>query len=218
MLGCLTAAEERNCAVGKETKDLETIKKTLEGEENRTFWDRQSDLCDNRVEGTGTWLLESATVSRWSDPRATSANILALRAPSGHGKSVLASTVIQSLQQRCQTDSRSSVIYYYVQKGSGDKFSLCNRTFKTVMSQLAHTLGGEYLRLVARACEDKIDSRRTADVWRALVTASSLHSREYPRVRDEPTDSLHFYSGSCPVLRCHRFHRSRRTRTACASV
>ena len=168
----LVVAEDTKSAIEREAKDLEMVQKTLNIDRSKRSWDRQMDLWEGQVSGTGTWLLEKSVFLQWADLNSVEIPILTIRAPSGFGKSYLSSIVVRHLQDQFRDDPQVSVAYYYFENESGEKSSRFNRAIKTVIWQLAQANSGGYAKHAAKACESVHDSSRASSYWKSLITVS----------------------------------------------
>ncbi|CZR62743.1 uncharacterized protein PAC_12640 [Phialocephala subalpina] len=87
---------------------------------------REHNAARNKYEeGTGSWLIDSVELRSWSS---TSNSFLWLSGGPGAGKSMLCSTVIESLKARCrwQKHSISVVAYWYFSFASKETQSISN--------------------------------------------------------------------------------------------
>ncbi|KAJ5249464.1 hypothetical protein N7524_011780 [Penicillium chrysogenum] len=85
------------------------------------FSNRHKHLHERRTEGTGTWLLDSPEHNFWVY---NEGEFLWLPGISGCGKSVLCSTVIHELKNRCKLDRSKYVAYWYFEFGKDETKSV----------------------------------------------------------------------------------------------
>ena len=166
----LAAAQDQKTAAEREAKDLDIVQKTLGIDKSKRSWDRQLELWEGHVSGTGRWLLNMRAFLQWINLEYSVTPVLAIRAPRGFGKSYLSSIVIRHLQDRFRDDPRGAVAYYYFQRESGEKSSPFNRAIKTVIWQMALANPGGYAKYAAERCESLHDNLRASAIWRTLIT------------------------------------------------
>ncbi|CAO1602024.1 hypothetical protein XANCAGTX0491_005660 [Xanthoria calcicola] len=83
-------------------------------------------------EGTGLWYLESTAFSRW---RTSPQSLAWLHGIPGCGKTVLCSTIIESLQEILQANGSSTVAYWYFDFNDSSSLSVCNM-LRSLIKQL----------------------------------------------------------------------------------
>lgn len=170
VLDQLSAATASRTDQEREKKDRELIRKTLDIDETSVTWNRQSELWESHVAGSGQWLLEKPYFIRWADPKATAAEMILLKAPSGYGKSHLTSIVIQNLLDKHRGDARVVVTYYYLQRDASEKSSPLSKALKTIIWQVSRS-SREYSRIAVKLCETStIDTGSIREVFKKLIS------------------------------------------------
>lgn len=76
----LAAANSSRMAQEREKKDRETLKKVLGIDETKSPWDRQNELWESHVDGTGQWLKDKSYFIRWADSKTVAAGVITLTA------------------------------------------------------------------------------------------------------------------------------------------
>ena len=105
----LTTSDASRNQQEREKKDRESVKKALGIDETKTSWDRQVELWDSHITGTGQWLLSKPYFSNWADKVVTTCEVIMLNAPSGFGKTLLSSIVVRHLQDKYRSDSHGKL-------------------------------------------------------------------------------------------------------------
>ncbi|KAH6700698.1 hypothetical protein BKA61DRAFT_529805, partial [Leptodontidium sp. MPI-SDFR-AT-0119] len=134
---------------------------------------------EKHVEGTGAWLILSQEVKTWA---ATGNSFIWFNGGSGSGKTILCSTLIESLKTRCRfrRQSVTAVVYWY--------FSFANKQTQNLSN---------FLRSIVRDLCSKvlIISKVVHDLWSDLNNGQQLPSKgkllEMIRVLAKSFDSVY---------------------------
>ena len=88
---------------------------------------------EQRLEKTGLWFLESEQYTAW---KTDAASFLWLYGMPGCGKTILSSTIIQSILQDCRNDPTKVIAYYYFDFNDPQK-RVAERMVKSLIVQLS---------------------------------------------------------------------------------
>lgn len=106
--------EEKLRALSAEERDVVKWLSPLD------FSSKQNDALSRRQEGTGQWLLKSTEFRSWLD---TAGTVLWCPGMPGAGKTILASTVIDHLEQNYRRDKIGVAYVYCVHNGANQTAS-----------------------------------------------------------------------------------------------
>lgn len=128
------------CSTTKKTHDATTRLHLDNHQEKITLWLSAPDPSRNQIEamkrrckGTSRWFLESSIFSSW---KSTSNSFLWLYGIPGCGKTILSSTIIDSL---CSDSTSSQVILYFYFDFSDTAKQSLNSMLRSFISQLYHS-------------------------------------------------------------------------------
>ncbi|KAJ7841907.1 ankyrin repeat-containing domain protein [Mycena olivaceomarginata] len=96
------------------------------------FFPRQADILSNRQPGTGEWLLQDGTFKRWE---AGEIRALWCRGIPGAGKTVLASIVVNDLQENLANETTGVAVVY--PRSQGNRGALPTNLLAAIWQQLA---------------------------------------------------------------------------------
>ncbi|KAF8850847.1 hypothetical protein BDZ45DRAFT_538316, partial [Acephala macrosclerotiorum] len=89
--------------------------------------------CEQRLPGTGHWLLEDQRFVQWKE---SPGSLLWLHGIPGCGKTILCSTIIETLRSQSQFDTNSTVAYFYFDYKDRKKQDIAN-LFRSLIVQLS---------------------------------------------------------------------------------
>ncbi|ORY68872.1 uncharacterized protein BCR38DRAFT_455710 [Pseudomassariella vexata] len=138
---------------------------------------------DDILEGTGQWLLEDKTFSKWKDESASS--ILWLHGIPGSGKSKLASIVIEDAKRAFQRNQGPALAYFYCSQNRGEPGrSDPARITASITRQLSMPKQGGALIEAAiqvhekRQADDELSSPLTLTESKSLITSLLGHYKD----------------------------------------
>ncbi|RDA85708.1 hypothetical protein CP532_0719 [Ophiocordyceps camponoti-leonardi (nom. inval.)] len=117
----------------KRNSDSDRILRWLSPHE---FWRQQADFLSRRQPGTGEWLLETDEFQAWQKIKGFT---LLCQGIPGAGKTILASTVIDSLQRRHQKDPTVGIAFVYCNHKRQDEQTAL-RLLENLLKQLTQGL------------------------------------------------------------------------------
>ncbi|KAF1994164.1 ankyrin repeat protein, partial [Amniculicola lignicola CBS 123094] len=139
------------------------------------FVSQQSDYFHRKQPGTGKWLFDSAAFQQWLETK--NETILCTGIP-GAGKTILASSVINSLQARFEGDDQVGVVYVYFdfrRQAEHDEINILSNVLRQLSQE--RTTIPDVLQALYR-CHVKSQKRPTlADVTKSLQSVSTSFSR-----------------------------------------
>ena len=94
-------------------QDQEKIRKILEWISPINAITKQVDIFSNRQEGTGQWFLQTDSFRQWVHPTTLYQRTLFCPGIPGAGKTYLASTVVNELQQSFQHNNSVGLAFFY---------------------------------------------------------------------------------------------------------
>lgn len=167
-LGQLKTAKEKE----DERREMEKVRRKL-GLDEKEPWKRHFEkLSEERVEGTGRWLIELPAFRRWAEYSEPRAGTLALQGDANFGKSFLCRTIIEhlfDLYPPKREFPRASVAYYFIRRDSTDRKDSLNDAVRAIIWQLVQSDGG-YAKSVQKECEQDKDFLTTSELWEHLIT------------------------------------------------
>jgi hypothetical protein len=105
---------------------------------------------DKRTEGTGNWFLTSHQFSQWMRPRQS----LWLNGIPGAGKTVLCSTIVESVRTRCQRDSVRCAFFYFDSVSGDTTKQMVTNMVSSFLVQLSTTSIHSEVRQLYKRCHD----------------------------------------------------------------
>lgn len=189
----MLSTDQENTKLLKSLKDSEDERRVLEVErlndksirlkfslDGKQLWrDRHIRISEERVSGTGSWLVERHTgFTDWADIKNDIVPpVFALSAPGGYGKTFLTHAVVEHLLGKYRRDDLGRCVelaYYYLpnvsQKMENDAQggSQINKAIKAIVYQLYQN-NAAYREFIGSACEEDINFGNTGEIWTKLV-------------------------------------------------
>ena len=128
----ITGIDELKLSQKKRNEDLETTK-ILAWLSPLNFWTVQQDIFGRRQEGTGTWLLDNDIFQSWLHG---TERVLWCSGIPGAGKTILASTVVNYLEQNfIQTDVGIAYIFFNYKEQEQTFINLISSLLRQLMQQ-----------------------------------------------------------------------------------
>lgn len=138
-------------------------------------WNRHAKLAEDRVSDTGSWLVKDHTeFLNWSTVGSESTPIILLTGGVGHGKTFLASSVVDHLRWSEDLDflfGSYATAFYYVQDkaAAGSSSSQMRDILQSMVWQLAKQ-HSEYRNFLVDQCQRKdLSMDKTQDLWKNLI-------------------------------------------------
>ncbi|KAL4780700.1 purine and uridine phosphorylase [Aspergillus varians] len=167
--------------------DDEERQKIAEWLSSTDYTSFQADFFNQRMEGTGRWLLETTEFRGWEQRK----GVLYCPGIPGSGKTILSSIVINHLQEIYSADERVGIAYVFFDYRQQNEQKL-RGILAILLKQLVHKLDliSADLNELYKRYHDGAHLQRD-EIARLLVTASNAYSRVYIVVDalDECSDS-----------------------------
>ncbi|KAF2008656.1 hypothetical protein BU24DRAFT_429231 [Aaosphaeria arxii CBS 175.79] len=175
----LTEIEESRRLMDMEKEFDETLRLKL-GLDSRQSWrDRHTNISEEIVAGTGSWLLEHLPeFEEWADVnKNTVANVFSVSAPKGYGKTFLTYAVVEHLLGRCKKEDPErdvDLAYFYLPRTSQEpgatkqEGSSLNKALKALIYQFSQS-NAAYREFIRSTMQEDIGLGNTAGLWAKLV-------------------------------------------------
>ncbi|OJZ87121.1 hypothetical protein ASPFODRAFT_44747 [Aspergillus luchuensis CBS 106.47] len=170
MLDGIDEAIERLKAIQSHTRSLQD-REILDWLSAASYSDPQNTTQNRRASNTGKWFLNMPKYEKW---KFTPGKILWLYGAVGCGKSVLCSTVIQDIEEFCESDTSRNYAYWYFQFSNDETQKMYNMIRSILRQFMPPILPGSIIKLWEEHCHrgSKPQQRKLAEILDNLLETS----------------------------------------------